>query len=128
MKIHNQRFLKDLKGDFNKTFPYLKLEFFKYPHEVGTASEENEKLDPRLQVGTVRKNSATGEVQLDGKMRVADFEKKMRTEFGLNVQVYRKEHGKWLQSSVTDVWSLEDQNNRSKVMGDIDDLLAERNF
>lgn len=125
MKIQDNRQLKDLQADFKKEFPYLKIEFFREGHRHGMDSNENEKLDVNLRVGDIRTNKTSGEMPLDGNMTTSIFEASFAENFGLNVQVYRKERGKWLQTWVTDIWTLEEQNNRSKVMGDMDNLLSE---
>ena len=125
MKIQDNRQLKDLQADFKKEFPYLKIEFFREPHQHGIDSDENEKLDVNLRVGDIRSVKTSGEMPLDGNLTTSLFETSIADNFGLNVQVYRKEHGKWLQTWVTDIWTLEEQNNRSKVMGDMDNLLSD---
>ncbi len=124
MKIYNTKRLKDLQKEFNNRFPYLKIEFFKTPHEEGVRSKEEDRLDPNLSIGAVREKPNIGFMSMDGEMQVGFFEKTFAHSFGLNVQVYRKSHGKWLQTWVSDVWTLEEQNNRGKILGDIDDALA----
>ncbi len=124
MKIFNEKKLEDLQKEFKTSFPYLKIEFFKAVHQTGMDTDEKEKLAVHLKVGEVRQTGKSAEWIPDGKIKVEEFERIMAKTFGLNVQVYRKEHGKWLQTWVTDIWTLEEQNNRSKVMGDKDNLLA----
>lgn len=124
MKIYNTKQLKDLQTEFNQIFPYLKIEFFSKPHEEGNGSNEDDILDNELTVGEVRDNDVNGFIPVDGKVPVGVFEKLFQSNFGLYVQVYRKSHGKWLQTWVTDIWTLEEQNNRGKVLGDKDNLLT----
>ncbi len=124
MKIYNAKQLKDLQIEFNEAFPYLKIEFFNKPHEDGNGSNEEDILDNELTVGEVRDNDVSGFIPIDGKLPVGIFEKLFQNNFGLYVQVYRKSHGKWLQTWVTDIWTLEEQNNRGKILGDRDNLLA----
>jgi len=124
MKINNSKPLKDVQKEFNQAFPFLKIEFFKTPHQEGISSDETDILNPELTLGEVNSKIKNGEIPLEGKMKVGTFEKLWETEFGLFIQVYRKSHGKWLQTWVTDIWTLDEQNNRGKIMGDIDNLLA----
>ncbi len=49
-------------------------------------------------------------MSLDKTMSIGDFEQLFKEKFDLNVQVYRISHSKWLQTWVTDVWTLEEQN------------------
>jgi hypothetical protein len=50
-------------------------------------------------------------------MKVGAFEQLFHESFGLNVQVFRKSYGKWLQTWATDVWSLKEQNQRGQILG-----------
>ncbi len=124
MKINNSKQLKDLQKEFNQVFPYLKIEFFRKPHDEGNGSNEADILDIELTVEEVRDNNTEGFIPTDGAIPVGVFEKLFQDNFGLNVQVYRKSHGNWLQTWVTDVWTLEEQNNRGKILGNKDNLLA----
>lgn len=123
MKIQSNRQLKELQKDFKTIFPFLKIEFFKIPHGIGQESEENEMLDTNLKVEDVQDVEKTGVFTFDENMTVGEFETKVQSDFGLNIQVYRKEYGKWLQTWATDDWTLKDQNIRSKVMADKGKLL-----
>lgn len=119
MKIYNSKQLKTLQADFNKRFPYLKIEFFKKPHPYGINSNEIERLDPELTVGDVRKMENVGKLVMDGSIPVGVFEKMLEDRFGLFVQVYRNSYGKWLQTWVTDIWTLDEQNNRGKILSQL---------
>jgi hypothetical protein len=120
MKIYNSSHLKDLQKEFNQVFTYLKIEFFKTPYQEGEGSNEVDILNLELTVGEVNPTVKDGKIPLKGTMHVGEFEKLFDKHFGLSVQVYRKSHGKWLQTWVTDIWTLDEQNNRGKIMGDID--------
>jgi len=116
MKIYNSKQLKILQKEFNNRFPFLKIEFFEKPHEYGVNSDESDQLDSELTVGEVRKMESVGKLTMDGTIPVGIFEKLMEDKFGLFIQVYRNSYGKWLQTWVTDIWTLEEQNNRGKVL------------
>ena len=119
MKITDSKKLKDLQDEFKSIFPYLKIEFFSSPHSLGMGSNEADILSTNLTVGEVRKNKKIGSIQLEGSMPVGVSEQLLQERFGLNVQVYRISHGKWLQTWVTDLWTLDEQNNRGKIMIDL---------
>ena len=46
MKLHieDKRTLAEIQEEFNKAFPFLKLEFFKKPHAEGELSPMNEMI------------------------------------------------------------------------------------
>ena len=124
MQIYNTKQLKILQEEFKNTFPFLKIEFFSISHEIREGSDEKYLLDNELTVGEVREKNIAGFLSLNEDMPVGVFEKLFESSFELNVQVYRKSHGKWLQTWASDVWTLGEQNNRSKILGDVDGLLA----
>lgn len=124
MKINNSKQLKDLQNEFNQVFPYLKIEFFCKPHEEGNGSDEADILNSELTVGEVRNNETDGFMPMNGALPVGVFENLLKDNFGLYAQVYRRSHGKWLQTWVTDIWTLEEQNNRGKILGDKDNSLT----
>ena len=118
MKIANDRILADLQADFQQVFPYLKIEFFKSSHQYGEETIQEPPLNPTSLLGEVRTKDNFGIISLDENQQTSDFEKLLATIYGLNVQVFRKSYGKWLQTWATDNWTLKEQNDRSAKMGD----------
>ncbi len=117
MKISKNRRLKDLQNEFSSFFPFLRIEFYRNPHLEGMSSDKNEVLDPELKVGEVCDLYTFGFMPLNGYQKVGNFEQLFAKTFGLNVQVFRKSYGKWLQTWATDIWTLEEQNDRGRIMG-----------
>lgn len=118
MKITYDRKLKDLQAEFNSHFPFLRIEFYQEPHQFGLASKSEGLLDTDLTVGMVNPKVRAGIISIHSDQKVGDFEQHFFDQFGLSLQVFRKSYGKWLQTWATDIWSLEEQNNRGKIMGD----------
>lgn len=112
MLISDAITLKAIKDDFNKKFPYLKLEFYKTPHRQKEASHIEEQLDKNKTIGEVRTVHNEGEFRIDGQMKVSELEKIFRDTYGLNVQVFRRSGNLWLQTSKTDHWTLAEQNRK----------------
>ena len=117
VEISDNKKLKDLQDEFSRQFPFLKLEFFAEPHKDGKPSLKKDHLSSNLLVGEVRKVHKNGHFNIDGDMKVGVFEQLFSQLFGLNVQVFRKSYGKWLQTWATDVWSLNEQNHRGQILG-----------
>lgn len=118
MRIADNIKLKDIQTAFRRKFPYLKIEFYRYPHREGEGSLEATQLNPDTLVGEIREVHNNGFFPLDGSMKTATFEQMLQNIYGLNTQVFRKSYGKWLQTWATDVWTLEEQNKRGQIMGD----------
>ena len=49
-------------------------------------------------------------------MTVIDLEKKFREVFGLGIQVFRKSGKAWLETTLTDNWTLEEQNRQGEAL------------
>ncbi len=47
-------------------------------------------------------------------MRVNELEQSFADTFGLGVRVFRKSGKSWLETTVTDGWTLEEQNNQGR--------------
>lgn len=126
MKLARNKKIKDLQIEFNKLYPYLKIEFFDTPNQNGEGTDEIHLIDPNTHLNKMNMDLRSGTISTNKKLQVREFEKMFETTFGLYVQVYRKSHGKWLQTWATDIWTLEEQNHRGKILGDIDDLLLNK--
>ncbi|MBS1611233.1 MAG: hypothetical protein JST49_00270 [Bacteroidetes bacterium] len=107
MHITDNKLIQDLQEEFNSLFPYLKIEFF----SITSKGKENAKiLSPLQAVGQSRKKREDGVLLLNSHMTVTAFEKEMSERFGLQVQVFRQSGKMWIETSLTDSWTLERQN------------------
>lgn len=107
MQITDNKLIQDLQKDFNALFPYLKIEFFSV---VSKGKESSKILAPEQSISRSRKQREEGILLLNANMTVAAFEKEMWERFGLLVQVFRQSGKMWIETSLTDSWTLERQN------------------
>lgn len=114
MTISTHTKVQDVFNEFNQLFPFLKLEFYKNPHEDNEGSEVKDQVSHGTLLGELNPDLMDKSFKVDPSMTVADFEKMMHEEFNLNVQVFRKSAGLWLQTTATDGWSLEKQNGKGE--------------
>lgn len=117
IRISDDLQLREIKSKFMELFPHLKLEFFSEKHGVGEASTYSSKLDDVLLLKDVRSIHNEGDLSIDGNTTTGDFETGFRSLFGINVQVLRKSGNMWLQTTVTDEWTLDKQEEKSKEEG-----------
>jgi hypothetical protein len=115
LAVKGERFISEVQKDFSLAYPFLKIEFFKNGH----ARKERysfEKLIPHhLQVKDawfVNKNE--GELEFTNETTVLDLEKTLMDQFGLSVQVFRKSGNLWLETTITDNWTLKQQNDHGR--------------
>lgn len=112
MKINDHLTLRDLQREFHLLFPGLKLEFYREAHEEGKGSPMKTHLDPTLSIALARTKHTEGELEIRANMSVNDLEQAFYNQYGLNAQVFRKSGNLWIQTTVTDSWTLDTQNKK----------------
>lgn len=112
MFIADEKTLRQVKQEFQEKFRWLKLEFYSRAHEPGQGSLEKHHLDDSLTVGEARSVTAEGEMSIHGNLKVSSLEQEFQDRYGLNVQVFRRSGEVWLQTTSTDSWTLNDQNEK----------------
>ncbi len=114
--INDNRKISVLQEEFNTAFPYLKIEFFSKPHEVSKGSTK-QYLNPNSKtLGECRTIHNKGEMIIYPQTTVAELEQEFRKLYGLGVQVFRKSGKVWLETTVTDGWTLEEQNSQGEAL------------
>jgi hypothetical protein len=103
--------LGEVKRKFQSLFPFLKLEFYSEPHQAGQGSPKDFQLDSTKKISEVGSDNNNGVITLSPKTLVKDLEEAFKDIFGLNVQVFRKAGTTWIQTILTDEWTLEKQNS-----------------
>jgi hypothetical protein len=97
---------------FQKSFPFLKIEFFTRAHGEGRPSEAKFLVPIHRRIGDYMKVNAPQELAFDAQTKVMDLEKMFQLQCGLFVQVFRKSGRVWLETTITDDWTLEKQNQQ----------------
>jgi len=115
LTIRGNRPIKDVQQDFSVGYPFLKIEFFKngfsrkekYPHQ--------QQIPRSLHIKDAWFNKKTeGDLVINDMMSVLELEKTFMDRFGLSVQVFRKSGSLWLKTTITDKWTLKQQNDHGR--------------
>jgi hypothetical protein len=114
--INDNRKIFAIQEAFTKTFPYLKLEFFAKPHKAGGASSRKFIKHPSKTLGECRTIHTNGSITITGNITVGDLEQRFADVYGLGVQVFRKSGNHWLETTVTDNWTLDRQNKEGESL------------
>jgi hypothetical protein len=106
--------VEDLQKDFNSVFPFLRIEFYKKVNKkgLGEMHEHIAKTTLLSKAGIKRE----GTLKLNERMTVGELEKLFREQFGANVQVSRKSGTIWLETTMTDGWTLGQQNEHGREL------------
>jgi hypothetical protein len=114
--INDRRKVFAIQESFNEQFPYLKLEFFSKPHKSGGATSKKYLKNNSKTIGECRTIHNSGSITITPLMTVAELEQRFSDVYGLGAQVFRKSGTVWLETTVTDGWSLEEQNSQGEAL------------
>lgn len=112
--IESTHTIKDLKDAFQQHFPFLKLEFYGIAHHDHEGSPRVAQIGDQKTFGELKTDFQTGEIYIDDAMTVAQLEESFQRQFGLNAQVFRKSGSQWIQTIVTDDWTIHEQNETAR--------------
>lgn len=113
IEINDVKKIGEIQEVFSNRFPYLKIEFFKHAHAYEEQSSEAP-LDKEQTLGDIRDKHVHGIIMLDAQRKTGAVEQEFKQRFDLNVQIYRMQAGKWIQTVGTDILSLSEQNEIAK--------------
>jgi hypothetical protein len=109
IRITPTRLISEVQQEFNVLFPFLKLEFFRSKgYQQGTAT--NQIVPHNRRIGDCQAAITDGTIEISENMKVRELERIFKELFRLNVQVFRRSGNLWLQTTMTDEWTLRNQN------------------
>lgn len=114
--ISQDRTFFDIQEEFSKVFPYLKIEFFKKKPKQGEQFEQKQVKYKSKTLAEYSTTAGNGNIIITPKMTVANLEKSFNNEYGLKIKVYRNSWRVWLEATVTDGWTLEEQNKQGEAL------------
>ena len=119
LKIENKVTMYNLQKEFNNYFPYLKIEFFRQAPLTGKGSSKNNMIIYDMRLSDIQSVNKQGIINITDKTTVGELENCFEKEFGLYVQVFRKSGNIWLETTATDNWTLNQQNEEGKSLDQI---------
>jgi len=114
LQILKGRTVGELQQDFNQAYPFLKVDIFK---EINGSNNPiiKQRLTRNIDLSAAGKLKE-GALELNDYMTVGQLEQMFREQFGINVQVSRKSGPVWLETTVTDKWTLRQQNEHGREL------------
>ena len=116
IQINDHRKILAIQKEFSTLFPWLKIEFFNKPHKVKGGSPLSQLVSSSKTLGECRTVHNSGVITIVPGMTVADLEQSFRDVYGLSIQIFRKSGKTWLETTVTDTWTLEKQNQQGQLL------------
>jgi len=114
LHIAPNRLISEVQKDFNNMFPFLKIEFFNNKSLSRSEFSAKQIIPPTRKVGDGQLALKEGEIVIEEEMKVNELENKLKDQFNLAVQVFRKSGNLWLETTMTDNWTLLQQNNHGR--------------
>lgn len=111
LHLSPSRLISEVQTEFNNIYPYLKVEFYS---KAGPGRGKHH-LAHSLSLKHAGLKKA-GEFQLSDKTTVMQFEKDLKEKFSLTGQICRKSGNIWLETTITDNWTLKQQNEHGKEL------------
>ena len=108
--ISKDRFIEDIKKEFNNAFPYLKIDF--KPDTIVSPSHGFRRATPlgQIKLGDIIKDSQEGVISINENNSIKQIAQKFADNFGLKTNFFRKSGNLWLEIKMTGDWSLKQQN------------------
>ena len=104
LSVTAERTVGEIQKDFSEAYPYLRIEFYK---GNGKANEKIAQSSVRAAAGL----DHNGQIEIDDSTTVGALEAAFRDKFGLKIQVARRSGILWLETTMTDKWTLKQQND-----------------
>ena len=103
-----------LQSEFSEAFPGLKLAFFSKPHRAFKGSAAKFLLQNKdMLLRDLSPDMKTGYLLVEPDLTVWQLERLLEEEYALHAQVFRKSGRAWLETSVTDGLTLEQQQAKA---------------
>lgn len=110
ISIFEGQTIGSIQNFFAETYPFLKIDFFKNIDLNGIG------ITRKLDSGYGLFSMPTANICLSGSKTIRLLKDELKSATGLLVKVFRKSGNVWIETSLTDDWSLERQNEEGKSM------------
>lgn len=109
--------INQLQAQFATYFPNLKLVFFSKPHDAYKGSPAKFIItDRNTSLGSLSSHiPENAELELRLEMPVWQLERLFELEYKLHLQLFRRSGNTWLETSVSDDLTLEQQEAKAKA-------------
>ncbi len=112
---HHQK-ISQVQENFQRHFPFLKIEFYSKAHDTNEPSDKYHQLHRDVVIGEAQLHPKDGVIHITPEIKVAELEKTFHDIFELNIQVFRLSGKVWLQTTSTDYKTLAEQNKMAMEM------------
>ena len=114
IEIASSRLVSEIQKEFSDQFPFLKIEFFRSSTPRMSKWNAANRVSPTLTISKCQVQRKEGDIHFTEETKVEELERLFQKDFNLNVQVFRRSGNIWLETTMTDKWTLKQQNDHGK--------------
>ncbi len=111
---------EDVKRQFNFYYPYLKLELYSNPFVKQNYATKKEWVELNGKSNTLNQFNCNGVININGHRTVRELETDIAA-LGLYGQVLRKSGHMWIETVLTNDWTLQHQNYEGEQISSLYD-------
>lgn len=116
MVIDEKQTIAVVQNEFNQHFPFLKVEFFREPCLKGKWNSKDKMIKANELFSRLEGMRLFGKISFTSQTIVGELEEYFLSKFGICMQVFRKSGNVWLETTSTDDWTLEQQNEEGRSL------------
>jgi hypothetical protein len=114
--INSKHKLSSLQKEFSSFFPFLKLEFFRKKHNDMEGSAKRYLVSHDTSLSELLNTETLAQYSFSAETTVSTIEQDLEAQFGLHAQVFRKSGNVWIETTLTDSWTLAHQNEEGQEL------------
>ncbi|MFT4155627.1 hypothetical protein [Parafilimonas sp.] len=104
--INQESKIEDICKSFTASYPFLKIELYKKPF---AGSFKKERLPFKQPLGQIINHDLKATIVITAGTTVAELEESF-SSIGLQAEIFRRSGNVWVETSLTNNWSLYQQN------------------
>ena len=115
LAIYGDRVMGDVQKEFASVYPFLKIEFFSQRGNKDAHYTIKRQFPHHLKLKeALTWKRMEGMLEISDTTTVADLENTFIADYGLPVELFRKSGNIWLGTTITDKWTLKQQNEHGR--------------
>jgi glycerol-3-phosphate O-acyltransferase len=114
--MNNGTIFEDIQTEFSGLYPFLKIEFFRYPDQDWNTNVKTRKINPQERLSRFLKEKECENFDMGDTRTVQELTEHFEKVFGLSVSILRKTGNVWVETILTPGWTLKQQNREGELI------------
>ena len=114
ISVNKETFFCDIQHAFSSYYPFLKIDFFL--NITGIDINKKKAIDPTTSISKFLSNHPVVTINFNSDKTVSEVSDDIKNRLNVIVQVLRKSGNIWLPISLTENWTLENQNAAGELL------------